>query len=66
MLFETLETLGSKADRLLIFPTSLPTGNSSAVDWSELVLKAKERYKVKAQPIDPLSFDDHTGATLVT
>jgi alpha-N-acetylglucosamine transferase len=52
MLFETLHRLGSKADRLLMYPSSIhpdPEANDN-LD-SRLLLKAQSEYGVKLQPV---------------
>ena len=55
MLFETLDRLGSKADRLLMYSSAFdssdgfPNGHSKE---SQLLMKARDQYKVKLQPIN--------------
>ena len=55
MLFETLERLGSKADRLLMYSSGFvssdgnPNGSSKE---SQLLMKARDQYNVKLQSIN--------------
>jgi hypothetical protein len=52
MLFETLHRLGSKADRLMMYPAAMhPDPASSSVE-SRLLLKAQNEYGVKLMPIE--------------
>lgn len=53
MLFETLHRLGSKADRLLMYPSTMHPGHeASNTIESQLLLKAQNEYGVKLQPIE--------------
>jgi hypothetical protein len=52
MVFEALDRLGSKADRILMYPEAMDTFVSDARDRdSQLLLKAKQQYGVKLRPI---------------
>lgn len=53
MLFESLHRLGSKADRVLFYPRSWDTTVHSSKDrTSQLLVIARDTYKVKLHPID--------------
>lgn len=52
MIFETLHRLGSKADRLLMYPASMKADPSSDNADSKLLIKAQKEYGVKLQPIE--------------
>ena len=54
MLFEILHRLGSKADRLLMYPSSFKVSNSSSDESHESLLlkKARDEYNVKLSPIE--------------
>jgi hypothetical protein len=52
MLFETLHRLGSKADRLLMYPNTMQADPTSDSAESKLLLKAQNEYGVKLQPIE--------------
>jgi hypothetical protein len=53
MLFETLHRLGSKADRLLMYPSTMyPDPEASNTIESRLLLKAQNEYGVKLQPVE--------------
>lgn len=49
MIFETLHRLGSKADRLMIYPSTMDP-KSSSVD-GQLLRKAEKEYEVKLLPV---------------
>lgn len=51
MLFEILHRLGSKADRLMMYPEGFAADENSDKLESRLLLKAKNEYNVKLQPI---------------
>jgi len=52
MLFEILHRLGSKADRVMMYPSSMhPDPTSTSVE-SKLLLKAQKEYGVKLLPIE--------------
>jgi hypothetical protein len=52
MLFEILHRLGSKADRLMMYPATMhPDPASNGVD-SRMLLKAQNEYGVKLMPIE--------------
>lgn len=52
MLFEILHRLGSKADRLLMYPSSMHPDQYSTTTESRLLLKAEKLYGVKLLPIE--------------
>lgn len=52
MLFETLQRLGSKADRLMMYPGTMKLdGNPNNRD-GKLLLKARDEYGVKLQAVE--------------
>ncbi|TVY73416.1 Glucose N-acetyltransferase [Lachnellula suecica] len=51
MIFETLHRLGSKADRLLLYPSSMRTEPNSTDINARLLVKAQQVYGVKTKPI---------------
>ena len=56
MLFEILHRLESKADRLLMYPSTFLVQDSNLAPQSEqsrLLKKARDEYDVKLQPIEP-------------
>ncbi|OAR02322.1 hypothetical protein LLEC1_00441 [Akanthomyces lecanii] len=54
MLFETLDRLGSKADRLMMSPAGMAADGLSNTDLEEarLLTIARDRYNVRLQPIE--------------
>ncbi|KAH8820626.1 glucose N-acetyltransferase [Xylogone sp. PMI_703] len=52
MLFEILHRLGSKADRLMMYPSSMHPDPASPNQESQLLLKAQNDYGVKLMPIE--------------
>lgn len=53
MLFEALSRLGSKPDRLLFYPSTWDTHIASSRDRdSQLLVMARDKYKVKLIPVD--------------
>lgn len=52
MLFEILHRLGSKADRLMMYPSSMHPDPSDTSTESRLLLKAQKEYGVKLLPIE--------------
>ncbi|PYH79446.1 nucleotide-diphospho-sugar transferase [Aspergillus uvarum CBS 121591] len=50
MLFETLHRLGSRADRLLMYPSDFSTDDNSRV--AKLLRKARDEYGVKLVPVE--------------
>lgn len=52
MLFETLHRLGSKADRLMMYPASMHPDPVSNNLESRLLLRAQNEYGVKLMPIE--------------
>lgn len=57
MLFEILHRLGSKADRLLMYPSSMKADPNSDNTDSKLLIKAQKEYGVKLSPIEVLHRD---------
>ncbi|KAJ5051618.1 uncharacterized protein L3040_001393 [Drepanopeziza brunnea f. sp. 'multigermtubi'] len=51
MLFEILHRLGSRADRLIMYPDWMSPDPASSSVESQLLLKAQKEYKVKLVPI---------------
>lgn len=54
MLFEALHRLGSKADRLLMYPSTYSMDKTSAYE-GHLLLKARDEYNVTLVPVDIMS-----------
>lgn len=53
MLFEILHRLGSKADRLLMYPSEFRVkGDSAETTESRLLRKARDEFNVKLSPIE--------------
>ena len=52
MLFETLHRLGSKADRLMMYPSNFNPNLTAESTEAQLLLKAQNKYNVKLAPID--------------
>jgi hypothetical protein len=52
MLFESLDRLGSKADRLLMYPENFPLDARAENKNTELLLKAKLEYGAKLVPVE--------------
>ena len=55
MIFETLHRLGSKVDRLLMYPSYLKPserGDRANDADSRLLRKARDKYGVKLQPVE--------------
>ncbi|KAH8649968.1 glucose N-acetyltransferase [Xylariales sp. PMI_506] len=53
MIFETLYRLGSKADRVMMYPETMldPKATESSTEEGRLIIKARDKYKVKLVPI---------------
>lgn len=61
LIFNALEKLGSKADRVLFYPEYWDLIVHSKLDRdSQLLVEAKNRYNVKLQPIQLLSVEGRT------
>ena len=61
LLFDALATLGSKADRVLFYPQYWDTQVTSAQDRdSQLLVLARDKYKVKLHPIKLLTVEGRT------
>lgn len=61
MVFEALERLGSKADRVLLYPEEWDTVISNSKDRdSQLLVMARDKYRVKLHPIKMLSVDSNS------
>jgi len=67
MIFDSLEKLGSKADRILFYPKTWDLDVSSSKDrTSQLLVMARDQYKAKLKPVDmytlkrPSKGDDET------
>jgi hypothetical protein len=58
MVFEALHRLGSRADRVLLYPQEWDTVDDSAQDRnSQLLIRAEKLFKVKLKPISVLGVD---------
>ena len=62
MLFERLHTLGTKADKLMMYPAQYVPGDSSVE--GRLLAKARDEYGVKLTPIEVQRRAAHDGKTL--
>ncbi|KAK9419873.1 putative Glycosyltransferase family 8 protein [Seiridium unicorne] len=53
MIFETLYRLGSKADRVMMYPESMmdPTATEGTTEAAKLLIKARDVYKVRLHPV---------------
>jgi hypothetical protein len=53
MIFETLHRLGSKADRLMMYPSFMldPKATQSDTPHGKLLIQARDKYKVKLMPV---------------
>ncbi|KAM7193095.1 glycosyltransferase [Rhypophila sp. PSN 637] len=54
MVFELLHRLGSRADRLMMYPKAMlpdPSAASATTDQGRLIIKARDEYNVKLAPI---------------
>lgn len=61
LLFDALAGFGSKADRVLFYPEYWDTKVESSKDReSQLLLLARDKYKVKLQPVKPLIVEGRT------
>jgi len=59
MIFETLSRLGSKADRILLYPQEWDLDIASSSDRdSQLLVKARDEYNVKLTPLEIPKGDD--------
>lgn len=64
LLFDALARLGSKADRVLFYPQYWDTEVTSAQDRdSQLLVLARDKYKVKLHPIKLLTVEGRTKGT---
>lgn len=61
MMFESLHRLGSKADRLLLYPAQWELSPKNPTYISKFLRKAQVDYKVHIVPIRALHFDDGEG-----
>lgn len=54
MAFETLHRLGSRADRVMMYPSAMlvPDAEYSDTKAGQLLIKARDKYKVKLQPVE--------------
>lgn len=52
MLFASLERLGSKAERVMMYPRDMHYDVTEKDKTSELLLKAREEYRVRLEPVD--------------
>ena len=64
LLFDALAQYGSKADRVLFYPKHWDTVISDSKDRdSQLLVLARDKYKVKLHPITLLSVEGRTTGT---
>jgi hypothetical protein len=64
LLFDALTRVGSKADRALFYPESWDTAVSSSKDRdSQLLVLARDKYKVKLHPTKLLTVGGRTNGT---
>ncbi len=61
MLFERLHTLGTRADKLMMYPAQFTPGDSS--QEGRLLVKARDEYGVKLTPIQVQHRDGADGET---
>ncbi|KAL2038544.1 hypothetical protein N7G274_008591 [Stereocaulon virgatum] len=67
MVFEALQRLGSKADRILFYPQEWDTDIASLDDRdSQLLVKARDWYNVKLMPAEIMKADDDAWNTSYT
>ncbi|KAF7552520.1 hypothetical protein G7Z17_g4256 [Cylindrodendrum hubeiense] len=61
MIFETLHRLGSKADRVMMYPFEMldPKATESESEVGRLLIKSRDEYQVKLMPIE---IQHHTGS----
>ena len=65
LLFDTLARLGSKADRVLFYPQHWDTKVTSTKDRdSQLLVLARDKYKVKLHPVKLLTVEGRTKGTM--
>jgi alpha-N-acetylglucosamine transferase len=60
MLLESLHRYGSKAERVMLFPTSWTIDDSSDIRY-RLLMQAADAYAAKLFPVDVLSVEDGGG-----
>ena len=64
LVFDALARHGSRADRVLFYPRTWDTVVSNSKDRdSQLLVMARDRYKVKLEPVDLLSVEGRTTGT---
>lgn len=61
MLFEKLHRLGSKADRVMMYNDAIKLGSRKFKTETRLLTKARDRYKVKLEPVKVLHKDESEG-----
>lgn len=61
MIFETLDRLSSRADRVMLYPSKMfKSDNDTSLD-AELIIKARDEYNVKLVPITVQHKDNADG-----
>lgn len=55
LMFEALDRLGSRADRVLLYPAEFLKSESDSSEESVLLRLVRDRYEVKLKPIKMLS-----------
>ncbi|KYK56312.1 putative glucose n-acetyltransferase protein [Drechmeria coniospora] len=63
MIFETLHRLGSKADRVMMYPSNMmdPAATGASTPDGELLIKARDQYGVRLSPISVHHRDSEEG-----
>lgn len=64
MIFETLHRIGTKAERIMLYPQQwkVPKGKPEAEE-ERFLLQARDRYKVKLVPIQVVTYEDRGDET---
>lgn len=67
MIFEALHRLGSKADRLLMYPQEMldPEAEYSSSHGGKLLIRARDEYNVTLQPIEIQHRDGQDGTFII-
>lgn len=66
MIFEALQRLGSNAERLMMYPNHMlaPDAQKSDTHVGQLLIKARDEYKVKLRPVEIQRRNGSDGKTL--
>ena len=66
MFFESLDRLSSRADRVMMYPSHMfEANNGSSVD-TQLLIKARDEYRVKLVPITVQHKDNKDGKQILS